>query len=214
MNRTNTKNRILMSSVVFLITLLPVLSYAYSMGDIDNLVFLYMQGSDSRPITKSELKGGVNKYKENPLSELSGYYEFTYIGYEAVNINTLNNDDETIFTNKSTSALARYTLDIDDVFFKDTIDGPPYVSIKGEKYLSIYSLDGGLLNEYLGLQNVFENGCLYYVVGFGDGLGDYDYDDLVVVVKGPTVPLPSTLLLLLSGITGLTIYRRRRNENG
>lgn len=57
----------------------------------------------------------------------------------------------------------------------------------------------------------FENTDHAWLIAFEDlhGLGDSDFNDLVVLLVGASpVPLPSTLLLLLSGVIGFAGFRK------
>ena len=211
----------LVSALVMVFLAWPTAAVASSIGiqGIDNLAFLFEEGSDSRPGTPSDLKDQVYRFdlqggETNPLIGLTGSYEFTYLGYEAGNTNTLNANSGTIFENKTsfTQHFTRSPVDLGSAFFDDTIDGPTNIWLTGTSNLDIYQIEGTYLNAYT-QTDWFEVGITYYVVGFGDGLGDQDYDDLVVAIKGPMhTPLPSAVLLLGSGLLGLMGFGLRGRQ--
>jgi hypothetical protein len=198
---------------------LPGTASASTVGidDINNLGFLYVSGDS---ITGGTLKAGVTE-RTVPLT-LTGDYEFTYLGYEAAHTNKLMLDGgTTIYTNDSSGVDgSTTTVTFQDAFFRDDSDSIPInARLDGTANLKIYEVSGKNLDLYTG-EDWFEDDYMYYVIGFGDGYGDNDYDDLVVAVKGDligpnnssNVPIPGAVWLLGSGILGLAGIRLRSKK--
>jgi hypothetical protein len=208
------KNITNISKVGILTILFTLLIYSITFAntiDVDNLLFLYQDGSDSRYTTPSILKDGVIKYNHNPLIDISGDYEFTYLGYEAGSTITFNDSNGVVFTNKTSynNIPTKKTVNIDTAFFNDLTLGMYNLSIKSNDNLYIYGIFGKDLNTYTNT-NWFTNNLYYYIISLNDPYPDSDYDDIIVVFEYKTVPIMSSALLLITGIFSIICVKVKR----
>ena len=196
--------------VALSVSLLSLTAFAYT---VNNLAFLYTSGGD---ITNGgTLKTGVTELTSNPFTLDS--YAVMYLGYEAGNTDIFADNGGTIFTNNSTTAGTLGTVNTATGYFSDTTDNvPPSAMFTDTANLRIFGITpaffSGVASSFV-LPDTNDTTYLYYVVGFGDGQGALDYDDLVIAVRGETpntVPIPAAIWLLGSGLLGLIGVRRRK----
>lgn len=176
---------------------------------IDNLGFLFDSGDTIT--APGALKTEVTEVMSSPFT--SGSYEATYLGFEAGHQDYLV-DDAKIFGNQSESSAGdKANVNVASTFFYDYTDNDPaakVIYLTGMTNLKMFSLLGSDLNSFTDDKGWFEATSNYYVVGFGDGAGDGDFDDLVVAVKANPVPIPGAVWLLGSGLLGLVGIRRKK----
>ncbi len=165
-----------------------------------------------------------NGYTELNSLDFTGKYRVTAIGYEAGNTNQVEfkSDGNVKFTTANTNQFGKWkTLNFNaaakNAFFTDTVNGPTDIALdpfdinvngtNGSNYFRVFELtaDSNLLT-YLNHQIILEAGTI--IVGFGDGLGDGDFDDLILALK--PVPVPAALFLFAPALLGFLGLRRRK----
>ena len=164
-----------------------------------------------------------NGYNELTELDFKGKWDVTAIGFEAGNTNQVQfkTDGNVKFSTDNTSNFGKYkklnfNAAAKNAFFTDTTNGPIDVALdpfdidvngtNGLNYFRVFELtaDSNLL-DYLNNQIILTAGTI--IVGFGDGLGDGDFDDLVLALK--PVPVPAALFLLAPALLGFLGLRRK-----
>ena len=164
-----------------------------------------------------------NGYTELTELDFTGKWDVTAIGFEAGNTNQVQfkTDGNVKFSTDNTSNFGKYkklnfNAAAKNAFFTDTTNGPIDVALdpfdidvngtNGLNYFRVFELtaDSNLL-DYLNNQIILTAGTI--IVGFGDGLGDGDFDDLVLALK--PVPVPAALFLLAPALLGFLGLRRK-----
>ena len=149
-----------------------------------------------------------NGYNELTELDFGGKYNVTAIGYEAGNTNQVQfkSDGNVKFTTANTNNFGvwkklNFNAAAKNAFFTDTVNGPTDIALdpfdinvngtNGSNYFRVFELtaDSNLL-DYLNHQIILEAGTI--IVGFGDGLGDGDFDDLILALKPVPVPAAFT----------------------
>ncbi len=133
--------------------------------------------------------------------ELSGMFTATGVGYETGYTNSFEGGGNVIFSCGQipngvwSSAFNWSSAMFTSVQGLDSID-----------HIQVYRL-----NETWTVQGTnpisFEAGT--YIVGYGDGIGDSDYDDLIIASR-QAVPIPGAVWLLGTGLAGLAGLRRKK----
>jgi hypothetical protein len=148
----------------------------------------------------------------DPEYFLEGCYDVGYVGSAASHTNLYMGDSVIFSTAFSTFADTAMVEFIEETSFHDGSDGTPVLNINdtGTPIGGIVKLL--LLNDW-----VIEAGkslaAGILVIGFGDGAGDRDYNDMVITaVEGPKAPIPFPIIMLASGILGLVGLRSRAEE--
>ena len=205
--------KLVVAMVTLFLSLVPLTAIAstYGIDDINDLKFLYNTGDSNSGST--DYKTGVTLIGGSfPFT--TGTYGATFLGYEAGHTDGLMKNDSTfLFKTQTTGSSVGDTANVDvaSAFYRDVNDSDDSAFLLSN--LKVYSLLGSYLNSYAnmsGWTSTFDNDSLYYVVGFGDGADDHDYDDLVIAVKANPVPIPAAVWLLGSGLLGLVGIRRRK----
>ena len=164
-----------------------------------------------------------NGYTERTELDFTGKWDVTAIGYEAGNTNEVQfkTDGNVKFTTANTNNFGKYKeLNFDgaakNAFFTDATNGPVDVALdpfdintngtSGTNHFRVFELlaDSNLLS-YLNHSIVLSAGTI--IVGFGDGLGDADFDDMVLALK--PVPVPAALFLFAPALLGFLGLRRK-----
>lgn len=155
-----------------------------------------------------------NGYNELNAIDFSGKWGYTAIGFEAGNTNevAIQVGGTATFTTADTSNWGLYeevNFNNDGLFFTDATNGPNDIALdpfSGAGNFRVFELtaDSNLLS-YLNNQIVLTAGTI--IVGFGDGLGDADFDDIVLALK--PVPVPAALFLFAPALLGLFGLRRK-----
>lgn len=160
-----------------------------------------------------------NGYNELKSFDFNGDWEVTALAFEAGNTNQVQfkTDGAVKFTTANTSNFGIWeAIDFADenVFVSDATDGSPvdaaldpFNYLVNGNFFRVFELtaDSNLLT-FLANQIVLEKGTI--LVGFGDGLGDNDYDDLILALK--PVPVPAALFLFAPALLGFLGLRRKK----
>ncbi len=130
---------------------------------------------------------------------LSGMFQATGVGYEANYNNAFTAGGSAIFSSGQ----------IPNGGWSGAFNwgGAMFTSVQGVD--SIDHIQVYRLNETWTVQGAnpisFEAGT--YIIGFGDGIGDSDYDDLIIAAK--SVPIPGGVWLFAAGVLGITGIRKK-----
>ncbi len=131
--------------------------------------------------------------------DLSGMFQATGVGYEAGYTNAFTAGGSTIFTSGN----------IPNGGWSSAFNwgSAMFTSVQGVD--SISHIQVYRLNETWTVQGTnpisFEAGT--YIIGFGDGIGDSDYDDLIIAAK--SVPIPGGIWLFAAGVLGIAGVRKK-----
>ncbi len=163
----------------------------------------------------------ANGYTELNSLDLDGQWQYTAIAYESGNINAVSQTGSSTptFSTASNGSFGTWkdiNFSSEQLFFEDS-DGPYNIeldpfSVANSPYFRVFQLtaDSDILS-YLG--NSFTLALGTIIVGFNDnglGLGDADYDDVIVALKTVSaVPIPAAALLFAPVLLGFIGLRRR-----
>ena len=145
---------------------------------------------------------------------LAGLHQYTAINKESGHNNTtaLEIDGEATFSSKKTAEFGIWkdvNFTTQNIFFNDTTDGNP-VNVALNNFMGDY-FQVFKLSQNIMLNNIWLKEDSY-IVGFGDGQGDKDYDDFIVGVNGVSaVPIPATAFLLTPALLGFLGLRRKKS---
>jgi hypothetical protein len=149
-----------------------------------------------------------------------GTVTFTYLGSEADHSNSFVVGGATAFAN--TSAFSGQV-------FTETLTADGYVPVAfvteyvewncnrhgrcRAKYREDGAVNDGKIDRGLSIA-LFEETSSSFIMLFGDGSGDRDFDDFAVRVSVTAVPLPPALLLFGGAVIGLAFLSYRRRSRG
>ena len=185
--------------------------------NVDGLPFPMVVGD---PITVFDTADPTGGLEVTPSQNVT--LRFTFVGKEAGNTNTAAssfvwNGSDVLF-----DTLAAVGTSV-TVTFSDLGIAPALVPFLFETNGACcgnpgaYAANGGPISSGLAIafSNVFStdmygNAFSTVYAFFGDGLGDKDFDDMVVEISA--VPVPPALLLFGSGLTELGLLARRRRK--
>ncbi len=163
----------------------------------------------------------ANGYTELNALDFYGKWQYTAIAYESGNINTVSQTGSSTptFSTASNGSFGTWediNFSSEQLFFEDS-NGPYNIKLDPfseaiSSYFRVFQLtaDSDILS-YLG--NRFSLALGTVIVGFNDnglGLGDADYDDIIVALKPVSaVPIPAAALLFAPVLLGFIGLRRR-----
>lgn len=180
--------------------------------------------ASANPIDSTDLEQtlinalGVNGFEEFD-GTLEGCFKITFLGSDAAHENVYFTDDENnpllnnVDDNPGETVLVN---GIENTNFKDLTDGVPTLNINDGDPVG---LGGVVIYQLLANWDVFfastnsnvliPEGC--FVIGFGDGDGNLDFNDMVLAACEAEcpVPAPGAIILLASGICGLIGLRKK-----
>ncbi len=184
--------------LLFLLTwTVPALasSYPYSVSNLEDYI----------------TNGGAT-YTAYSAADISGTYDVTALGYEALLWGRFQVDDTTLFStawwNTSDFGTTVYDVDLAKASF-----GSFYIfawsnfSLDNIDHVKIYQLTStwtGILN---GNDISLSAGTL--ILGYNDIKLGADYDDLIIAASPAHAPIPGAVWLLGTGMVGLLGLRRR-----
>ena len=150
------------------------------------------------------------------LSEfnLGGLRDYTAIDNESGHTNTtsLTVNGVATFSTANTAEFGTWkevNFSTDNIFFNDTTDGNP-VNVALNPYAGSDRFQVFQLSQAVTLNEIFfREGSL--IIGFGDGLGDSDYDDLIIGVSA--VPVPAAAFLFAPALLGFMGLRRKAKKS-
>lgn len=156
---------------------------------------------------------GAGNYTELFNYDFNGEYAYTAIGYESGNQNTtsLTINGSASFDTHADSNFGEWqaiNFSTDQLYFEDS-DGPYNIALDpfSGPYFRLFELTSSTTVSYL--DNLYlAAGTI--IVGFGDGLGDSDYDDIIVALN--PVPVPAAAFLFAPALMGFMGLRRKAKK--
>ncbi|MCP4693736.1 MAG: hypothetical protein GY859_37225 [Desulfobacterales bacterium] len=134
---------------------------------------------------------------------LSGMFTATGVGYEANYNNSFVGGGNTIFSSGDLPTGAWSSA--------FNWNSAMFTSVQGTSsidHIQVYQLnETWTLGGSAGPIN-FDAGT--YLIGFGDGIGDSDYDDLIIAAKA--VPIPGAVWLFAAGVIGIIGVRKKTGK--
>ena len=166
-----------------------------------------------------------NGYTELNAIDFSNQWQYTAIAYESGNINTVSmttgTPDSTTFSTASHSNFGEWkSIDFSSgqLFFEDS-DGPINIELDpfssaNDAYFRVFELSAATTLSYL---NDLTLSVGTIIIGFNDnglGLGDADYDDIIVALKPiSAVPIPAAAFLFAPALLGFMGLRRKAKNS-
>ncbi len=147
----------------------------------------------------SSLGGIVGDAGTLYTGDLTGMFQVTGVGYESHYTNAFTAGGDAIFQSGQTpnggwsGAFNWNSAMFTSAQGVDSID-----------HIQVYRLDETWTVEGANPLS-FEAGV--YIIGFGDGIGDSDYDDLIIAAK--SVPIPGGIWLFAAGVVGIAGVRKK-----
>lgn len=129
---------------------------------------------------------------------LSGLFSATGVGYEAGYFNTFTGGGEVIFDSSMTPDGVW-----SDLFDWSTAGFSSNIGAGAADHYLVY-----VLNQSWSPDGILSFAAGTFIIGYGDGTDDGDFDDLIIAAS--PVPVPAALWLFGSGLLGMVAYRRRR----
>jgi len=147
---------------------------------------------------------------------LSGLYETTGLGWEAGYTNHFGTDKQgDLVTGNvdSTFGFVQYVDFMDDkIYFSDPDHQPKiYFTDASPDQVELWQLNIGVTITYLPKISPYYLPAGTLIAGFNDAFTDDNHDDLIVSLI--SVPEPTTILLLGSGLIGLAVFRKRSRKS-
>ena len=168
--------------------------------------------------------GYFNGYTELDAVDFSGQWQYTAIAFESGHINTVSTTteapDSSTFTTANDSNFGTWkNIDFssEQLYFEDNdptdIALDSFSTASNGSFFRVFQLtaDSNAL-DYLGGNLTLALGTI--IVGFNDnglGLGDADYDDIIVALQ--PVPIPAAAFLFAPALLGFMGLRRRAKSN-
>ena len=115
-------------------------------------------------------------------------------------VGTFHADDSKNFGDRA--QLIAYQIDKDGTLF---IDKPDLLGITSALTFNLMAGDVIIF-----IEDLFEQNTGLFAGLFGPG--DFDYDDMIILVRQSQIPEPASMMLLGSGMIGLRLLKRRKNS--
>ncbi len=128
--------------------------------------------------------------------ELSGMFVASGVGYEAAYNNSFTAGGTTIFSSGQLPNGAWSSA-----FNWNSAGFSSAQGAGSPDHYQVYQLNESLTIGALS----FDAGD--YIIGYGDGIGDGDYDDLIIAAKA--VPIPGAIWLFAAGVIGIAGVRKK-----
>lgn len=145
----------------------------------------------------------------HPEAFLEGSYDVMYVGSAAGHTNLYMDDAVVFATDTSSFGDTDSVLFIEDTTFRDSTDGTPILNINDTAPTNGGIIKLLLLKDWM-LDATHTIAAGMMVVGFGDGAGDMDFNDMVIALDSPYKnPIPAPVFMLGCAVVGLVGLRKR-----
>lgn len=171
----------------------------------------YTGPADAELMSLSSFNGLLN-------AGAGGTLEITYLGSEAGHNNRFKLGDFSLTTGSHPTAFSQsYYVDVGagnlNFSFKDLVTGTGVANggaLSGNRQNAYFVFDSSQFEFWPG-NDMSTTRTFQYILGFNDGGGDKDFDDMVIGLNLVPVPEPGTYALMLAGLAavGFVAVRRR-----